>query len=120
LALCAVPSFACAAQAAGTMTGDQVRKFISGKRVYLATPFGGEFPLSYHADGRLNGQVRGIAQLLRKSDSGNWWMSGDRMCQKWHNWYDGKTYCFQLEPAGVRAFMWHRDDRESGRGRVAN
>ena len=83
------------APAAGTMPGDRLRGLISGKRVYLATPLG-QLPLTYHADGRPDGNVTGITRLLRDSDSGNWWMSGNRMCQKWQHWYDAHVYCLRL------------------------
>ena len=108
------------ALAAGNLRGDEVRALISGKRIYLATPFGSELPLTYHADGSLDGEAPGLVKLVQKSDTGSWWISGDRMCQKWRNWYDGKTYCFALTLTDASHFIWHRNDGFSGRGRVAN
>ena len=102
------------------MPGKDVKSLISGKRVYLSTPYGGEIPLTYHANGALDGEVTGMAQLLQKSDTGSWWMSGDRMCQKWHNWYKGKVYCFNLQKTDASSFEWLRDDGAKGHGRIAN
>jgi hypothetical protein len=75
---------------------DHDAREISGKRVYLTTPSGTEMPLTYHANGALDGEVSGGLKLVQKSDYGNWWISGDRMCQKWRNWYHGRVYCFNL------------------------
>jgi hypothetical protein len=108
------------ANAASYMSGEAIRSLISGKRVYLAGPLGSEVPLTYRAGGGLDGEVPGIIKLVQKSDSGNWWVAGDQMCQKWRNWYDGKIYCFRLTMLGGARFRWHRSDGASGLGRVAN
>jgi hypothetical protein len=111
-------AFAALARSNDNLSGAQVRGLISGKRVYLATPLGTEIPLTYHANGALDGEVSGGLKFLQKSDSGNWWISGDRMCQKWRNWYNGRVYCFNLHLSGANRFEWHRNDGPTGRGRI--
>ncbi len=54
LTLAALAGFAAPA-AAREFTADEIRNRIAGNRIFLATPFGGEFPLFYRRDGRVDG-----------------------------------------------------------------
>ncbi len=78
---------------ADVMSGSDIRKEIIGKRIYLATPLGGELPLFYRRGGKVDGsgEAIGLGRYLAPTDSGRWWIRGNNLCQKWQEWYDGKT-----------------------------
>lgn len=116
LALVAAPLPA----AADLMSGTEIVETVKGKRIYLAVPLGGEFPLYYRADGVVNGsgEAVGLGRTLRPRDSGRWWVSGSRLCQQWTSWYDGKTFCFTLRRTAPTALAWTRDDGLSGTARI--
>jgi hypothetical protein len=105
---------------ADLMTGTEIRETISGKRIFLATPLGGEFPLFYANNGRVDGsgEAIGLGRWLKPTDSGRWWVDGNRLCQQWQTWYDGKSFCFTLREAGPNRVAWTRDDGYSGVARV--
>lgn len=102
------------------LSGEALRRFLADRRIYLAVPLGGELPLFYRADGHLDGsgEAAGLGRFLAPSDSGRWWVEGDRICQKWQSWYDGRTFCFTLDMLGGDRVAWHRDDGEKGVARV--
>jgi hypothetical protein len=104
------------------LAGDGLRQAVSGKRIYLAVPLGGEFPLYYRPDGRVDGsgEAVGLGRFLKPRDSGRWWVQGDRLCQKWQAWYDGRIYCFTLRDLGGNRIAWLRDDGEKGIARIAD
>ena len=110
------------ALASETLSGDALRATVSGKQVYLATPFGGEFPLNYRANGELDGSGKaiGLGKWMQPTDSGKWWVDGDKLCQKWKSWYDGRQFCFTIKPAGPRQISWTRDDGMTGQARIAD
>jgi len=120
LAAAVLAVMASAAFANQPMSGDQIRDRISGKRVYLAIPMGGEFPLHYRTDGSVNGSgdAVGLGKVMRPRDSGRWWVDGNRLCQKWQSWYDGRQFCFTLVDTGPRKLRWTRDDGLEGRARI--
>ena len=102
------------------LSGDVLRRFLADRRIYLSVPLGGELPLFYRADGHLDGsgEAAGLGRFLAPSDSGRWWVEGDRFCQKWQSWYNGRTFCFTLDTLGGDRVAWHRDDGEKGVARV--
>lgn len=104
------------------LSGSEIRSTVAGKRVYLSTPFGGEFPLYYKSNGTVDGSGKalGLGRYMRPTDSGKWWISGNQLCQQWTSWYDGKTFCFTLASGKGERLYWTRDDGLSGRARVAN
>jgi hypothetical protein len=51
------------------------------------------------------------------SDHGKWWVSGNRLCQKWYAWMNGRTYCYRLTRSGSMVH-WTRDDGRSGTARI--
>lgn len=103
------------------MSAEEVRRVVTQNRIYLATPLGGELPLTYFADGRVDGsgEAAGLGRFLRPSDNGRWWMSGNQLCQQWREWYKGRRFCFTLERAGGNAVIWRRDDGETGKARLS-
>ncbi|MEW5422511.1 hypothetical protein [Amorphus sp. 3PC139-8] len=102
------------------LSGSEIRATIAGKRVYLATPFGGEFPLYYRADGTVDGSGKalGLGKAMRPTDTGTWWVRDNQLCQKWTTWYDGRQFCFSLREGEGARLYWTRDDGLSGRARV--
>ena len=103
------------------LSGDELKRTISGKEVYLATPFGGEFPLNYRADGVVDGSGKaiGLGRFMQPNDSGKWWVDGEKLCQKWKSWYDGKPFCFTVTAKGPNSIAWTRDDGLSGTARIS-
>ncbi len=118
LALGAPPSETAAAEAA--LTGNVLRKTVSGKTVYLKIS-GFELPIRYSAGGSMTGSMSMVAAALARgdgaSDRGKWWISGDQLCQRWTSWMDGKSYCYKLILRG-KAISWVRNDGRSGTARI--
>jgi hypothetical protein len=103
-----------------SLSGDELRKAISGKTVYLNIS-GFELPIRYSASGRMSGKMSMIAASLSRgdgsSDTGKWWAGNDQLCQRWSSWMDGKTYCYKLTRNGSTV-RWVRNDGHSGTARI--
>ena len=111
------------AQADGVpLGGDAIKRLVTGKRVLLAIPLGGEFPLRYDASGIVagSGEAAGLARFMAPTDSGKWWVVDNRLCQQWTSWYDGKPFCFTINQTRPAAIEWRRDDGYSGTARIGN
>lgn len=104
----------------GRYSGGDIRQEIVGYRVYLAAPMGGEFPLNYRANGRVDGdgEALGLGRLARPKDTGKWWVDGDRLCQQFTTWYKGAPMCFELYRTGENRLKWIRDNGQNGTARV--
>ncbi|TBN54330.1 hypothetical protein EYR15_05705 [Hansschlegelia quercus] len=115
-------SFCASGSAAERLSGDGLKQEISGKEVFLATPFGGEFPLNYHANGVVDGSGKavGLGKFMQPNDSGSWWVDGENLCQKWKSWYNGKPFCFTIEKLAPGKIAWTRDDGLKGTARVSD
>ena len=102
------------------LSGAALKSFVSGKRIYLAVPLGGEIPLTYRKNGRVDGtgEAAGLGKYMTPKDSGRWWVSGNKLCQKWQEWYDGRTFCFTVTKMSDSRIRWVRDDGKSGVARV--
>lgn len=122
LSVIALATFAASAAAAENLAGDELKRTISGKEVYLATPFGGEFPLNYRSNGVVDGSGKaiGLGKFMQPTDSGRWWVEGQKLCQKWTSWYDGKPFCFTVQSAGENKISWVRDDGLKGTARIGD
>ncbi|WP_439571982.1 hypothetical protein [Phreatobacter sp.] len=105
---------------ANPMSGEDIRRDIAGRNIFLATPFGGEFPLNYRPGGRVDGdgEALGLGRWLAPRDTGRWWIDGDRLCQRFQRWYDGATSCFRLTRTGPNALRWLRDNGQTGTARI--
>lgn len=114
-------ALASSALAGDNVSGDALKKLVNGKRVMLAAP-GGEFPLNYRRSGVVDGsgEALGLARFLQPKDSGRWWVTGEKLCQKWTSWYDGKPFCFTIQTTGPNSINWRRDDGYSGTARLEN
>jgi hypothetical protein len=67
----------------------------------------------------MSGHSRQLASYTgSERDSGTWWVSRDRLCQRWDKWLDGKSYCFTLRRDG-RTVHWTRNDGTTGVATIA-
>lgn len=95
------------------LTGDTLRQAVSGRTVLVATPIG-SFPIRYRANGTMTGQAPlFVARLGTEKDRGQWWITDDRLCQRWDRWLAAKQYCFKLQRVSATVH-WLRDDGLSG------
>jgi hypothetical protein len=103
-----------------SLSGDELRKAVSGKTVYLNVS-GFELPIRYAANGSMSGKMGTVAASLSRgdgaSDTGKWWVANDQLCQKWSSWMDGKAYCYKLTRQG-NTVRWVRNDGRSGTARL--
>ena len=120
LGIAAVVPPAAASTEGQALAGQQLKSFISGKRVYLAVPFGGEIPLHYRSDGVVDGsgEAVGLGKYMTPTDRGRWWVAGDKICQKWQQWYKGRTFCFTVSKLSQDRIRWVRDDGKRGTARL--
>ncbi len=103
------------------LTDTQIKSLIGGKKVHLATSYGIEFPLKYASNGRVTGNGEGtvLGQYMAPKETGKWWVSGNRMCQQFPTWYEGRPYCFKLRHVGGAKLEWVRDDGYKGSARIS-
>jgi hypothetical protein len=103
------------------LTAGDIRHDIIGHTIYLAAPVSGEFPLNYHANGVVDGdgEALGLGRFVAPKDTGRWWISGDKLCQKFTTWYDGAPMCFDLTREDAAHVKWVRDNGETGVARIA-
>ena len=101
-------------------SASEIENTIIGRRIYLAVPFGGEFPLNYRRDGRVDGtgEALGLGRFAKPSDTGKWWIDGNRLCQKFTSWYKGEPMCFVLERVGANTLKWTRNNGQTGTARI--
>jgi hypothetical protein len=115
----ALPAAAAFAESS-SLAGDELKKAISGKTVFLKVS-GFELPIKYAANGRMSGKMSTVAASLSRgdgsSDTGKWWVDGDQLCQQWRVWMDGKSYCYKLTRSGSTV-RWVRNDGRSGTARI--
>lgn len=116
LAIFALPQ----AAAAQELSGTEIKKRVSGERVYLSTPFGVELPLTYKASGQVIADVSGFsaASMFAPRETGRWWIEGNRLCQKWPTWRKGRQYCFTIKQTGENRISWLRNDGKTGTARI--
>lgn len=120
-ASCALALMSMAAPATAEQMADaDIKQTVNGKRIYLATPFGGEFPLYYQANGQVTGDgtALGLGRFFAPRETGRWFVQGNRLCQQFPTWYDGEVSCFTLRRTGDTTLRWRRDDGYSGRARI--
>lgn len=110
------------AASAAPLSASEIKALVSGKKVYLATPYGAEFPLHYRTNGSVTGDASGfsLASFLAPKETGKWWTQGQKLCQKWPTWYKGKTICFTIQQIGDDSISWVRDDGMKGTARISN
>lgn len=117
---CAISFAGIGASFASTLDGDAIENLVSGKKVYLKIPIGGEFPLRYGENGIVkgDGSAVGLGRFFAPKDQGKWWVRNDQLCQQWTEWYKGKTTCFAISDLEGKNFRWKRTDGREGEGRI--
>src|SRR5262245_39235594 len=114
--VCLIVLLAAAEARAGAtaLSGDDIKQTVAGAVFAVDTPLGSTLPISYGEDGRMSAEAGPLAYILGSpTDSGTWWISANRLCQKWRRWFDGAVHCLRLSQDGMRVF-WRRDDGETG------
>ncbi|MGF0537745.1 hypothetical protein ACQQ2Q_07095 [Agrobacterium sp. ES01] len=101
-------------------TSADIKGDIVGRRIFLAAPFGGEFPLNYRTNGQVDGDGKalGLGRLAKPNDKGRWWIDGDRLCQQFTTWYKGEPMCFELYRTGQNTLKWIRNNGQTGTARI--
>ncbi len=114
--------FAPAFVLADAMSASDIRSDIIGRTMYVATPLGGELPLTYRNSGRVDGSGRalGFAAFGKPADTGKWWIENDRLCQQFETWYRGTPNCYRLERTGPDHVRWTRDNGQKGLARIGD
>ena len=108
-----------AAAGSSPLSGEAIRETVAGAVFEIDTPLGTKLPIRFSEDGQLSAEAPSLAYILgSQSDSGRWWVSGDRLCHKWTRWFDGAIQCLRLSQDGSR-FFWRRDDGETGTATIA-
>lgn len=118
----ALSFFAPSAHAKQELSGAEIKSLITGKRIFLKVPLGGEFPLRYNRNGMVSGDgsAMGLGKYMAPKETGRWWVQNDQLCQQWESWYKGQAACFQLFKTGKNKLHWKRNDGRSGKARIAN
>ena len=118
IGLAALMATAAVAHAADNVSGDALRGMVTGKTVHVATAVG-TVPISFRGDGTMSGRSQGLASYtMATSDRGRWWVSGNRLCQQWEQWFQKETHCFEMRRDGAKLY-WSGGGR-SGTAMIAN
>jgi hypothetical protein len=103
-----------------SLSGDELRKAVRGKTVYLKIS-GFELLIRYSPGGSMSGSMDAVAAALARGDGASdrvkWWISGHQLCQQWMSWMEGKSYCYTLTRRG-NSVSWVRNDGRSGSARI--
>jgi hypothetical protein len=101
------------------LAGDHLRDAVSGKTMVVDTPVG-NLPIRYQANGTMTGQSKAIAQITGTArDNGTWWVSSNKLCQRWDNWLDGKQHCMTIRKEGQATLQWQSSDGRSGTATIS-
>jgi hypothetical protein len=107
------------AMAQSALSGDHLREAVAGKTMVVDTPVG-NLPIRYQANGTMTGQSKAIAQITGTArDNGTWWVSSNKLCQRWDNWLDGKQHCMTIRKEGQATLQWESNDGRSGTATIS-
>jgi hypothetical protein len=122
IALCTLLSAGLQTARAEVLDGNELKRLVTGKTIYLSAPLGGEFPLKYKPDGSVtgDGETVGLGRFFAARETGRWFMRGDNLCQQFPTWYSGQRLCFSVRKLGENRIRWTRDNGETGVARVAD
>lgn len=96
-----------------TLTGTLLHQAVAGKTVSISSPVG-SIPVKYRLNGTMSGSSTALAAVTGSArDSGRWWVSGDKLCQRWSAWLDAKTHCVTLRRSGA-TLHWASSDGRTG------
>lgn len=97
----------------GALTGPLLHQAVAGKTVSISSPVG-TIPVKYRMNGTMSGSSTALAAVTGTArDSGRWWVSGDKLCQRWSAWLDAKTHCVTLRRSGA-TLHWAASDGRTG------
>jgi len=83
--------------------GSEIAGLVSGAKVELDTPLGKTISVRFATGGRLSGEAGELASYLgAASDTGRWWIEGDRLCNKWLQWFEAEPQCLELKRSGQK------------------
>lgn len=107
-----------AASASETLSGEALRSAIVDKTVYVDTPIGA-VPINFKGDGSMSGRSPALAAYaVATTDRGRWWITSNRLCQRWDTWFDKSTQCYAMRRVG-QTLHWSRSDGRVGTARLA-
>jgi hypothetical protein len=104
-----------ASLAQGTkLSGSELKDLVAGATVEIDAPLGYKIPLRYAVDGQVTGEAGSLASYLGSAtDTGKWWVNGEKLCHKWKQWFSGELKCLRLARDG-RTIHWASQDGETG------
>jgi GntR family transcriptional regulator/MocR family aminotransferase len=90
------------------LTGEELQLTMSGATALDREVYGWPATYVYHPDGAMSG-TRGFAN--EDSDTGRWWVEGDRWFRKWSRWVYGETkgYFIVIDGDKIKFF---NDDKQ--------
>ncbi|MBW9114822.1 hypothetical protein JNB88_14355 [Rhizobium cauense] len=120
IAIAVVCTVTASEAAAERYRANEIKEEVVGRRIFLAAPLGGEFPLNYRTTGSVDGdgEALGLGRFVKPKDTGTWWIQSDRLCQRFRTWYDGRSMCFELYRVDQKRLKWIRDDGKTGIARI--
>ena len=103
------------------LVGSELKQALSGKTVYLSTALGVSVPIRYRGNGTMSGRAAAVLvkHVGSKTDRGRWWISGNRVCQRWSKWLNGRSFCFSFRKKG-RYVYWRRSDGRTGTATISH
>jgi hypothetical protein len=100
--------------AAVAVTGPEMETLLSGATVEMDTPLGPKITVRYVAGGRLSGNAAELSSYLgAPTDSGRWWVEGNRLCNKWMKWFEAEVQCLDLKREGQK-IVWQNQTGTRG------
>jgi len=90
------------------LTGSELRRTMSGATFLYREVYGVPTTIDLHPDGSMSGR-RGFAN--EESDTGRWWVDGDRWHRKWKHWVYGEETAYYVV-IDVDKIKWFNGDRQ--------
>lgn len=98
--------------------GRVLKDLVAGSTVVIDAPMGFKLPIRHAEDGTLSGEAGGLSFYLGSAtDTGRWWVAGDRLCYQWSRWFKSEPRCMAIRRDGLR-IHWEKDDGDTGTGTV--
>lgn len=96
------------------VSGRLLSQTVPGSTVIIDAPMGFKLPIQHGDDGAMTGEAGGLSFYLGSStDTGRWWVAGDKLCYKWARWFKSESRCMKIRRDGNR-IEWEKDDGETG------
>lgn len=97
------------------LTAGELKQKIPGAVIHLDTPLGSVVPITYGADGLVEGKAGAVAFYLgSERDRGKWWIEGSSVCHQWNTWFNGKKTCFTVYLKTANRIEWTDQDGDKG------